>query len=162
MKLEIKKHEKAVGGMSLSTHDILLNGVPVEGQRLRRVVLDMPAGELSTVSLEYHGLEFDIVTDVAEPQKIGHFMGLEVRDLDSTSKVIDGLRSLGNSQSEVLSYLVKNDLIADKDIAAAKGMLSEFDPPRVTELKKKLYSELSREEKIEAWDLGLVRGDFKE
>ena len=61
MKLEIKKIKECP--MSLNTHEIKIDGAPVDGNGLLKINVSMPAGETPKINLEYRATELDIQTD---------------------------------------------------------------------------------------------------
>lgn len=61
MKLSIKKKPNAKDNKLCSgDYDVLIDGEPVNGEFLLGMNLSMPAGEIATLTLEYHVTELEL------------------------------------------------------------------------------------------------------
>lgn len=61
MKLSVKKKPNAKGNrLCLRDYDVLIDGESVNGEFLLGMNLSMPAGEIATLTLEYHVTELEL------------------------------------------------------------------------------------------------------
>ena len=70
------------------------------------------------------------------------------------------MRYFSNSLAQVNTLISDSRHIINSSFQGVDRSIKE--PSRKDILLEKCYSELSKNDKVEAWDLGLVRGDFKE
>lgn len=160
------KHIKIVRTKGNTVASLEIDGKPAKTEvleRLQFVGVELPSDDLPTVTLKYRPSEVDIEIELEElpATEVKTFMGLEVRTPEHTSKVVEGLKSLGNGRLDILNYLTKNDLIVDEfkeEAYATLRSLYNEKSPAVENVKQFLHEDFQGNKVIKSdedwgWDL---------